>query len=63
MEVHEITNYPKELHKKVTLMQHFRSYLETHEDSEDGNASSYLPPHLAFLLRSTLGMAEIRACR
>jgi polo-like kinase 1 len=38
MQVHEITNYPKELHKKVTLMQHFRSYLETHEDSEEGNA-------------------------
>jgi len=42
MQVHEITNYPKELHKKVTLMQHFRSYLETHEDSEDG-AANILP--------------------
>lgn len=25
---HTITNYPKELQKKVTLLQHFRSYLE-----------------------------------
>lgn len=33
MQTHEVSNYPKELHKKVTLMQHFRSYLETHEDS------------------------------
>jgi polo-like kinase 1 len=25
---HNITEYPKELQKKVTLLQHFRSYLE-----------------------------------
>lgn len=32
MQTHQVDNYPKELHKKVTLMQHFRSYLETHDD-------------------------------
>ena len=41
MQVHDVTNYPKELHKKVTLMQHFRSYLENHEDggSSDDNGA------------------------
>ena len=29
MTTHTFTNYPKELNKKVTLLQHFRSYLET----------------------------------
>ena len=33
MQMHDMTNYPKELHKKVTLMQHFRSYLENHDES------------------------------
>lgn len=28
MASHALTNYPKELQKKVTLLQHFRSYLE-----------------------------------
>ena len=35
MQVHDVANYPKELHKKVTLMQHFRSYLENHDDGND----------------------------
>jgi len=25
---HSLTDYPKELHKKVTLLQHFKKYLE-----------------------------------
>ena len=28
MTAYKITTYPKSLHKKVTLLQHFRSYLE-----------------------------------
>jgi hypothetical protein len=40
MQVHDISSYPKELHKKVTLMQHFRSYLENHEDgNEEGGVA------------------------
>jgi hypothetical protein len=44
MQVHDVSSYPKELHKKVTLMQHFRSYLETHEDSEDGGQIASTAP-------------------
>ncbi len=29
MSVHKLADYPKDLQKKVTLLQHFRSYLET----------------------------------
>ncbi len=29
MTTHTLTDYPKDLSKKVTLLQHFRSYLET----------------------------------
>ena len=29
MSSHTLTDYPKELQKKVTLLQHFRSYLES----------------------------------
>lgn len=29
-----MTDYPKELQKKVTLLQHFRSYLETNKDDK-----------------------------
>ena len=46
MQVHDVASYPKELHKKVTLMQHFRSYLENHEDGADGSdgaAMQHLP--------------------
>jgi polo-like kinase 1 len=28
MSSHTLTEYPKELQKKITLLQHFRSYLE-----------------------------------
>lgn len=38
---HTLTDYPKELQKKVTLLQHFRSYLEG--DSK----GAPLPPELA----------------
>ena len=31
---HTLTNFPKELQKKVTLLQHFRSYLEGEEKPE-----------------------------
>lgn len=31
---HTLTNYAKELQKKVTLLQHFRSYLEGDEKPE-----------------------------
>jgi polo-like kinase 1 len=31
MSTHALTDYPKELQKKVTLLQHFRSYLEANE--------------------------------
>jgi polo-like kinase 1 len=32
---HTLQNYPKELQKKVTLLQHFRSYLEGENDKLD----------------------------
>ena len=31
MSTHSLTDFPKELQKKVTLLQHFRSYLEANE--------------------------------
>mmetsp|Transcript_19962 Transcript_19962/g.36952 ORF Transcript_19962/g.36952 Transcript_19962/m.36952 type:complete len:585 (+) Transcript_19962:4188-5942(+) len=34
---HTLTDYPKELQKKVTLLQHFRSYLEGDVRQETGN--------------------------
>ena len=48
MTTHLLTDYPKELQKKVTLLQHFRSYLENNnppqksEDVEmsDGNTAA-----------------------
>lgn len=33
---HTLTDYPKNLQKKVTLLQHFRSYLEGTEKPEKG---------------------------
>ena len=30
MSAYKLSSYPKQLHKKVTLLQHFRSYLEGH---------------------------------
>lgn len=32
MQTYNLTDYPKELQKKVTLLQHFRSYLENNKD-------------------------------
>jgi len=32
-----LTNYPKELQKKITLLQHFRSYLEVEGKQEKGD--------------------------
>ena len=40
MNTYTLTEYPKELQKKVTLLQHFRSYLET---SSQGSSSSTNP--------------------
>ncbi len=40
---HTLTDYPKELQKKVTLLQHFRSYLESENkgrpDAPDDNVA------------------------
>ncbi len=38
MATHSLTDYPKELAKKVTLLQHFRSYLEN--NSSQGTTAS-----------------------
>lgn len=38
MTTHQLTEYPKELQKKVTLLQHFRSYLETNQNTEGGKS-------------------------
>ena len=35
VQVYTLTEYPKEIQKKVTLLQHFRSYLE--EEKAEGN--------------------------
>jgi polo-like kinase 1 len=35
MTTHTLTDYPKDLQKKVTLLQHFRSYLESNAPSKD----------------------------
>ena len=32
MQTYNLTDYPKDLQKKVTLLQHFRSYLENNKD-------------------------------
>lgn len=39
MRTHTLTDYPKELQKKITLLQHFRSYLETNS-TKDGGVSN-----------------------
>jgi len=38
---HSLSDYPKELQKKVTLLQHFRSYLEG--DNQNNNIGSSVP--------------------
>ncbi len=40
MTQHTLSDYPKELQKKVTLLQHFRSYLETSASANEKNAEA-----------------------
>lgn len=44
MQSYNLTEYPKELSKKVTLLQHFRSYLENNKDQKDGGADEISSP-------------------
>lgn len=37
---HTLSNFPKELQKKVTLLQHFRSYLEGEKNQNVDEKSS-----------------------
>lgn len=39
MTTHSLLDYPKELQKKVTLLQHFRSYLENNAATQGSGAS------------------------
>jgi polo-like kinase 1 len=41
IQTHSLTDFPKALQKKITLLQHFRSYLqsESHERTMDETAS------------------------
>lgn len=54
--VHFLTDYPKELQKKVTLLQHFRSYLETDSRQitavEDQQASPDAPVYIKKWMRT-----------
>jgi len=34
MVTYTLSDYPKELQKKITLLQHFRSYLENNNNKE-----------------------------
>eukprot|EP00825_Cyclidium_porcatum_P003059 TRINITY_DN11421_c0_g1_i3.p1 TRINITY_DN11421_c0_g1~~TRINITY_DN11421_c0_g1_i3.p1 ORF type:complete len:437 (-),score=73.28 TRINITY_DN11421_c0_g1_i3:111-1421(-) len=43
--IHSLSDYPKELQKKVTLIQHFKNYLEN--DKKDGSATSTVQCSLA----------------
>jgi polo-like kinase 1 len=44
MTTHNLTEYPKELQKKITLLQHFRSYLEVNQQPSSGTPkASSLP--------------------
>ena len=36
MQTYNLTDYPKDLQKKVTLLQHFRSYLENNKEQSNG---------------------------
>ena len=40
---HTLLNYPKDLQKKVTLLQHFRSYLEGENTANSGNSCEGAP--------------------
>ena len=44
--VHYLTDYPKELQKKVTLLQHFRSYLEGDVRQETGVLEAEASPEV-----------------
>jgi polo-like kinase 1 len=54
---HTLTDYPKELQKKVTLLQHFRSYLEgdtkgqplVEPATEDSAHGKKLPPSVTYV--------------
>ena len=39
MTSYSLTEYPKELQKKVTLLTHFRSYLENNKEQSNGHIS------------------------
>jgi len=49
--VHFLTDYPKELQKKVTLLQHFRSYLEGDLRQETGLLDSETPPEVPVYIK------------
>ena len=38
IEIHTLTDYPKKLQKKITLLQHFRSYLEADKKGKPKDA-------------------------
>jgi polo-like kinase 1 len=42
MRTHTLNDYPKDLQKKITLLQHFRSYLETNSTKEGAGSSKNL---------------------
>ena len=45
MQTYNLTDYPKDLQKKVTLLQHFRSYLENNKDQQlPGEGSEVVSP-------------------
>ena len=39
MTAYTLTDFPKDLQKKVTLLQHFRSYLETNSQGTSSQPS------------------------
>lgn len=43
MSSHTLSEYPKELQKKVTLLQHFRSYLESNSANADAEKLNKRP--------------------
>ena len=40
MQTYNLTDFPKDLQKKVTLLQHFRSYLENNKEANGDEISS-----------------------
>ena len=43
MQTHTLTDFPKELQKKVTLLQHFRSYLENSSQQPNPSDAALKP--------------------